>query len=279
MRVLIVILLSLILNSVAVRADETLPVLKVGTDIYTNVTVTSVTPTDIYFTCAKGMLNAKLKNLDPALQKHFKYDAAKADAVEKNQRSANVQYANPVGAGADQPIDRANAQSIMDDAIARVKAIVNQPVRQLAQTPDMNVSVYKPGWFHDGAEKPNFNTVDIRPNQKLSYEQSPYVTSDLNPGVVFIGPELEFNSMTKYFYVDRTLPKKKLTETEMLEINRLYRIMGKCEAKLDPTLNPESPSVLSLEFLSLHKNTVIAATLAALLLLLAIRFLTGRRAE
>ena len=38
--------------------------------------------------------------------------------------------------------------------------------------------------------------------------------------------------MTKYFYTDRSVPKKKLTETEMLEINRLYRIIGRCEQQL-----------------------------------------------
>ena len=46
------------------------------------------------------------------------------------------------------------------------------------------------------------------------------------------GRELEFNAMTKYFYVDRTLPKKRLTEAEMLEINRLYRVIGSTEQKL-----------------------------------------------
>jgi hypothetical protein len=232
MRVTIVILLNLIFLCLAARADERVPVLKVGADIYTNVTVTSVTSTDIYFTCSKGMLNAKLKNLDPALQKHFKYDATTADAVEKKQRSAYIQYPLPAAPVADQTLDRTNALSTMDDAIDRVKAIVNQPVRQLAQTPDMEVAIYKPGWFHPGAEKPDFNTVDVRTSQSLTYDQSPYVSSDLNPGVVFIGPELEFNSMTKYFYVDRSLPKKKLTEEEMVEINRLYRIIGSCEKKL-----------------------------------------------
>ena len=46
------------------------------------------------------------------------------------------------------------------------------------------------------------------------------------------GKELEFNSMTKYFYVDRTQPKKKLTEEEMLEINKLYRLIGQYVASL-----------------------------------------------
>jgi hypothetical protein len=38
--------------------------------------------------------------------------------------------------------------------------------------------------------------------------------------------------MTKYFYIDRSLPKKKLTEAEMLEINKLYRVIGACEEQL-----------------------------------------------
>jgi hypothetical protein len=45
--------------------------------------------------------------------------------------------------------------------------------------------------------------------------------------------DLEFNSMTKYFYLDRTLPKKKLTEAEMLEINKLYRVIGQCVVELN----------------------------------------------
>jgi hypothetical protein len=66
----------------------------------------------------------------------------------------------------------------------------------------------------------------------LIYASQPYVTSDLNPGVVFIGSELEFNAATKFFYLDRSLPKKRLTEAEMLEINRLYRIIGQDKARL-----------------------------------------------
>ena len=38
--------------------------------------------------------------------------------------------------------------------------------------------------------------------------------------------------MTKYFYEDRSLPKKKLTGEEMLEINRLYRVIGRCKEQL-----------------------------------------------
>jgi hypothetical protein len=44
---------------------------------------------------------------------------------------------------------------------------------------------------------------------------------------MFIGRELEFNQMTKYFYADLTLPKKRLSDNEMIEINGLYRVIGR----------------------------------------------------
>jgi hypothetical protein len=48
--------------------------------------------------------------------------------------------------------------------------------------------------------------------------------------------------MTKYFYTNRTFPKKKLTEAEMVEINRLYRIIGKSEQQLYPAPKPAANS-------------------------------------
>lgn len=88
--------LGLWLTSIAcvwgATVDEKLPVLKVGGDVYTNVTVTSVTATDIYFTHAKGMGNAKLKNLDPQFQKHFGFDAGKAALAEQKQRAGNALF-------------------------------------------------------------------------------------------------------------------------------------------------------------------------------------------
>jgi thioredoxin-related protein len=86
------IVFSLIVAVWTARADEKLPVLKAGSEIYSNVTVTAVTATDIYFTCARGMANVKLNQLDPALQKHFHYNPVKAGEVEQKQAAANVQY-------------------------------------------------------------------------------------------------------------------------------------------------------------------------------------------
>jgi hypothetical protein len=119
-----------------------------------------------------------------------------------------------------------------DDAIEKVKQIVNQPVAALPFAPEGTVGTFEQGWFHEGANRPDFLGADIRVTQRFPYERYDYVTSNLNPGVMFRGRDLEFNPETKYFYTDRSLPKKRLTESEMVEINRLYRIIGAREQDL-----------------------------------------------
>ena len=126
-----------------------------------------------------------------------------------------------------QPQSIAQLDAEAAQAKQRVIEIVNKPITHLPRTDQ--ATVYSPGWFHPGAEKPDFNTVDVRATQQLIYGSGGYVTSDLNPNEMFIGGDLEFNAMTKYFYIDRTLPKARLSEAEMLEINRLYRVIGRDE--------------------------------------------------
>lgn len=129
-------------------------------------------------------------------------------------------------------IDRPQLSNAQLDAAAaqakqRVIEIVNQPIAHLPRTEE--AAVFSPGWFHPGAVRPDFSKVDIRATQELTYAGDRYVTSDLNPTEMFVGNDLEFNAMTKYFYVDRTLPKARLSEGEMIEINNLYRIIGRDE--------------------------------------------------
>ena len=92
MRVQGFIVFSLIAAVWAAWADEKLPVLKAGSEIYSNVTVTTVTATDVFFTYSGGMANVKLSKLDPALQEHFGYDPQKAGEVEQKRAAANAQY-------------------------------------------------------------------------------------------------------------------------------------------------------------------------------------------
>jgi cytochrome c biogenesis protein CcmG/thiol:disulfide interchange protein DsbE len=79
-----------------VCADVNLPMLQVGHEVYSNVTVWSQSPTDIYFNHARGMGNAKLKDLSPDLQKRFGYDPVKAGESEKKRIEANVAYRKEV---------------------------------------------------------------------------------------------------------------------------------------------------------------------------------------
>jgi cytochrome c biogenesis protein CcmG, thiol:disulfide interchange protein DsbE len=71
---------------------EHLAILKIGEEIYTNVTVTSASATDIFFTHSRGIGNAKLKNVEPAVQKMFHFDAAKAAAKQAQEARANALY-------------------------------------------------------------------------------------------------------------------------------------------------------------------------------------------
>jgi hypothetical protein len=129
---------------------------------------------------------------------------------------------------------RAALEAEMNDAMDQVRNIVNQPANAITRTADMQVSTFRPGWFHQGViPKPDFNNVDVRKTQDTAtYAKNQFVTSDLNPGLVWLGSQVEFNPATKYFYPDYSVPKRRLSEQEMLEINRLYRVIGRCEREL-----------------------------------------------
>lgn len=87
------ILTSLIFAAVVSgRADEKFPTLQVGGITYSNVTITGVSATDLFFTHAAGMGNAKIKSLAPELQKHFLFDPKKAQAAELKQAENKTKY-------------------------------------------------------------------------------------------------------------------------------------------------------------------------------------------
>lgn len=74
------------------RAADRFPLLQTPDHIFTNVTVTTVTPTDLYFSHAGGMGNVKLKDLEPKLQQQFRYDPTKAANIARAQEEATRQY-------------------------------------------------------------------------------------------------------------------------------------------------------------------------------------------
>lgn len=119
----------------------------------------------------------------------------------------------------------------LTNAWHQVETIVCKPPPAFRREPGYDVSVYSPGWFHPGAITPDFNTVDVRKSQELTYTAQ-WVSSDITPNMMFHGRDLEFNAMTKLFYTNRSLPKIKLSEAEMLQINSLYRTIGHCQSEI-----------------------------------------------
>jgi cytochrome c biogenesis protein CcmG, thiol:disulfide interchange protein DsbE len=118
----------------AANADETFRTLKVKDEIYINVTVTSSSATDIYFSHSRGIASAKLKDLDAEMQKHFHYDAAKSAGIEIAQRQATASYvanlpkAKPhapprddLSAGADFVAPQINARSLRGQIFPKVE--------------------------------------------------------------------------------------------------------------------------------------------------------------
>lgn len=92
MRILVAVLINLLAIMWPAFGEERLPELKVGDTTYSNVLVLRVSASDIYFSADNGIGNAKLTNLEPALQLRFAPYALKAADREKTQAEVNAQY-------------------------------------------------------------------------------------------------------------------------------------------------------------------------------------------
>jgi cytochrome c biogenesis protein CcmG/thiol:disulfide interchange protein DsbE len=135
-------LLCALLHCAPAWAAEKLPLLQIGGESYTNVTITSVSPTEVYFIHARGLGNAKLRNLSPELQKRFGFEPAQAEQAERQQTEANQRYTallleNKPGAPERRPATLPPASQ------EPPKALLGQPVptlvvqKWLAEPPDM----------------------------------------------------------------------------------------------------------------------------------------------
>ncbi len=118
---------------------ERLATLKVGSEVYTNVTVTSATVTHLYFSHSRGMGSAKLAELEPDMQRHFHFDSAKAAAQQAEQARNNAQYSEAARRASppNKPVSAARpeltptAKGIPPHPV-HAKSIVNQPAPELA---------------------------------------------------------------------------------------------------------------------------------------------------
>ena len=133
----IVLLTAIVAVSICRAADQTFLALKIGSEVYSNVTITSVTATDIYFSHSGGLGNAKLKNLDPALQKQFHFNPDKAAQKEKEQAQANFLYttaarqAKPAARLAEAPDEQAPPSGETQSHRISAKSFLNRPAPRI----------------------------------------------------------------------------------------------------------------------------------------------------
>ena len=76
--------------------DMHLPDLQVGSTIYSNVTITDVTATDIYFKHSNGVGNARLRHLKPELRQRFNYNPEIAAETEHQQDMSSADSAKAI---------------------------------------------------------------------------------------------------------------------------------------------------------------------------------------
>jgi cytochrome c biogenesis protein CcmG, thiol:disulfide interchange protein DsbE len=73
-------------------APMKLDFLKVGSKVYSNVTIIGANATDLYFTHNQGISNVKLRNVDEDLRKSFNYDPKLAEKAERQQFEDDSTY-------------------------------------------------------------------------------------------------------------------------------------------------------------------------------------------
>jgi len=98
--------------------------LKVGSKVYSNVTIVGANTTDLYFTHSKGITNVKLKYVDENLRQRFHYDPKAASEAEKQQTLDDSIYVSKLASNvvaqaqkialAKQKASRTSEQSLAD---------------------------------------------------------------------------------------------------------------------------------------------------------------------
>lgn len=112
-----------------------------------------------------------------------------------------------------------------DKTTHQVQGIVNQTPAIVANPPPgAEVFHYL---IHDGANPPDYKAENLQGTRELWKGQ--YVYMEDAPGVYYRGADCEFNAQTKYFYLNRKVPKKRLTDAEYQELTRLFRQLGQQE--------------------------------------------------
>jgi hypothetical protein len=121
--------------------DEHFATLKAGSEVYSNVTVTSATTSQIYFTHSRGIGGAKLKELDADLQSHFHYDATTAASAELRRIQEDAQYRQNIASASATNRSSASLESASKSATVNGEAAQVQTVTQSASSRRSSVRV------------------------------------------------------------------------------------------------------------------------------------------
>ncbi|HTL58521.1 MAG TPA: TlpA disulfide reductase family protein [Candidatus Limnocylindrales bacterium] len=138
MRTLFLLILALGTAGFLHAADEQFATLKVGSETYTQVTITTVTKTAIYFTHSRGIGTAKLKDLDPSLQAHFHFNATEAAAKQAEQTQGNALYAKTLREApaakrpAAPPVETNAGDDIIPAHEIHAKSFLNRPAPDIS---------------------------------------------------------------------------------------------------------------------------------------------------
>ncbi len=183
---------------------------------------------------ALAAFNAKAALYQDAL-KNLALEKTGIDALQQkiNAAAALSQAAIHTVANASQGLatETPATRAAMAAAVQRIRIIVNQVPPAVAKPAGAESWNYG---FHPGAAKPDFDHTDIVSGRE--FWPHDYIDMQGNPDVYYRGADCEFNSQTKFFYSNRDLPKKRLSDAEYQELVRLYRFVGKCQRELGVTL-------------------------------------------
>jgi hypothetical protein len=121
--------------------DEHFATLKAGSEVYSNVTVTSATATQIYFTHSGGISGAKLKDLETDLQSHFHYDPTTAASAELRRIQEDAQYRQSVASASATNRSNASVDSTSKSATVNGEAAQVQTASQSASVRRSSIRV------------------------------------------------------------------------------------------------------------------------------------------
>jgi hypothetical protein len=151
--------------------------------------------------------------------------------------------AQPPDAGP-MPTSLSEARRKLETALANAREIINQPVPSVPVTPQMlkNSEQHLDGWMYLPAQTPAFMFAHVEDTQALDTWGAEWVTCNLTPGLAFRAKDLETNAQTRFFYMDLTLPKKRLSAEEMAQLDVIYHQIGMYAAYLQRAGHPWTPS-------------------------------------